>query len=90
MLLSRPDFFGGHPQCQPAGAWCRVKAVLSALDGVLAREKEAGVRLGRVKLFVGEYDAAGQLADVIQGDLEDTQRTAAEGNDFWARPSSSS
>jgi len=47
-LLNEPDFFW----CQPAGARCRVKAVLSALDGVLAAEREAGVSPGRVKLTV--------------------------------------
>jgi len=52
ILLNEPDFFGGYADCQPAGAWCRVKAVLSALDGVLAAEKEAGVDAGKVRLTV--------------------------------------
>jgi len=50
ILLNEPDFFGGFPECQPAGAWCRVKAALSALDGVLAAEREANVSAGRVNL----------------------------------------
>merc|ERR1712061_628182 len=52
VLLNEPDSFGGYPNCKPSGAWCRVKAVLSALDGVLAAEREAGVEAGRVKLTV--------------------------------------
>lgn len=44
ILMNEPDFLGGQPDCVPKGAaWCRVKAVLSSLDGVLAAEKEAGV-----------------------------------------------
>jgi len=52
ILLNEPDFFGGYPDCVPTGAWCRVKAMLSALDGVLAAEREAGIEPGRVKLTV--------------------------------------
>lgn len=52
ILLNEPDFFGGFPECQPAGAWCRVKAALSALDGVLAAERQARVDPGRVRLTV--------------------------------------
>lgn len=52
ILLNEPDFFGGYPNCAPSGAWCRVKALLSALDGVLAAEREAGVQAGRVRLTV--------------------------------------
>merc|ERR1739844_707106 len=52
ILLNEPDFFDGWPQCQPRGAWCHVKAAISALDGVLAAEKEAGVGAGRTKLTV--------------------------------------
>jgi len=43
ILLNEPDFFGPS---------CRVRAALSALDGVLAAEREAGVDAGRVKLTV--------------------------------------
>jgi len=52
ILLNEPDFFEHAPKCQPSGAWCRVKAALSAMDGVLAAENEAGVKAGRVKLTV--------------------------------------
>jgi len=52
ILLNEPDFFGAFPECEPAGAWCRVKAALSALDGVLAAERQAKVDPGRVKLTV--------------------------------------
>jgi len=52
VLLNEPDFFETAPKCQPSGSWCRVKAALSAMDGVLAAEKEAGVAAGRVRLTV--------------------------------------
>merc|ERR1740121_1171707 len=52
ILLNEPDFFGSDPNCQPSGAWCRVKAMLSALDGVLAAEREAGVKASHVRLTV--------------------------------------
>jgi len=52
ILLNEPDFLDGAPKCQPRGDWCHVKAAISALDGVLAAEKEAGVGAGRVKLTV--------------------------------------
>merc|ERR1719336_941463 len=52
ILLNEADGFGSLPECQPQGAWCRVKAAISALDGVLAAEKEAGVDAGRVKFTV--------------------------------------
>merc|ERR550539_1304392 len=52
ILLNEPDFFDAVPKCQPSGPWCRVKAAISALDGVLAAEKEAGVGAGRVKFTV--------------------------------------
>merc|ERR1712079_516170 len=42
----------GAPKCQPRGSWCHVKAAISALDGVLAAEREAGVSAGRVKFTV--------------------------------------
>merc|ERR1719401_535560 len=50
ILLNEPDFMEHQPQCQPSGFWCPLKAVLSALDGVLAAEKEAGVVAGHVRL----------------------------------------
>jgi len=52
ILLNEPDFFDSAPKCQPPGDWCRVKAAISALDGVLAAEKEAGVSAGRVRFTV--------------------------------------
>jgi len=52
ILLNEPDFFEIAPKCQPHGSWCRVKAAISALDGVLAAEREAGVSAGHVKLTV--------------------------------------
>merc|ERR1719400_2056912 len=52
ILLNEADGFGSLPECQPRGAWCRVKAAISALDGVLAAEREVGVDAGRVKFTV--------------------------------------
>jgi len=52
ILLNEPDFFESHDDCQPQGPWCRVKAAISALDGVLAAERQAGVSAGRVKFTV--------------------------------------
>jgi len=52
ILLNEPDFFEHAPKCQPPGAWCHVKALVSALDGVLAAEREAGITAGRVKFTV--------------------------------------
>lgn len=48
ILANEPDFYEFDPRCNPSGAWCRVKAVLSAFDGALAAEQEAGVAAGRV------------------------------------------
>lgn len=52
ILLNEPDFYDADPLCSPRGPWCRVKAAISALDGLLAAEKEAGVSAGRVRLSV--------------------------------------
>lgn len=52
ILMNEPDFYENDPMCKPAGPWCRVKAVLSALDGVLSAERDAEVEPGRVKLAV--------------------------------------
>merc|ERR1719491_1898914 len=52
VLMNEPDSFDQHGKCQPYGSWCRVKAVLSAMDGVLAAEREVGVAPGHVKLSV--------------------------------------
>lgn len=47
ILLNEPDLV--HPG---SGAVGRIKLVLSAMDGVLAAEKEAGVKAGRTRLTV--------------------------------------
>jgi len=52
VLMNEPDSFEQYAKCKPHGSWCRVKAVLSAMDGVLAAEREAGVSPGKVKLAV--------------------------------------
>merc|ERR1712165_661963 len=52
MLLDEPDGLGNLPECHPQGGWCRVKASVSALDGVLAAEREKGIEAGRVRLGV--------------------------------------
>jgi len=46
MLFNEPDFFRGYGRTAP------LKALVSALDGVLAAEREAGIKPGRVKLSV--------------------------------------
>eukprot|EP00928_Gymnodinium_smaydae_P014342 TRINITY_DN15234_c0_g1_i1.p1 TRINITY_DN15234_c0_g1~~TRINITY_DN15234_c0_g1_i1.p1 ORF type:complete len:394 (-),score=69.27 TRINITY_DN15234_c0_g1_i1:116-1183(-) len=53
ILQNEPDFFGAQPGCQPTdAAWCRVKAVLSAFDALLAAEREAGVNAEGVNVTV--------------------------------------
>jgi len=52
IILNEPDYVEHTPQCTPSGPWCRVKAAISAFDGILAAEKEAGVPAGRVKLSI--------------------------------------
>lgn len=52
VLLNEPDFFWTSPKCNPMGAWCHLKAALSALDGVLAAEKEMGINGDGVRLTV--------------------------------------
>jgi len=52
ILLNEPDFFEFQSKCSPSGPWCRVKAVLSAMDAVLSAEREAGIDGSRVKLTV--------------------------------------
>jgi len=46
ILMNEPDFFSLRSECPGQADWCRAKAALSALDGFLAAEKEAGVRGG--------------------------------------------
>lgn len=50
IILNEPDFLMYNPHCPDKAAWCRVKAVLSALDGLLAAERDAGISPGRVRL----------------------------------------
>eukprot|EP00490_Sorites_sp_Unknown_P022574 CAMPEP_0114677806 /NCGR_PEP_ID=MMETSP0191-20121206/50974_1 /TAXON_ID=126664 /ORGANISM="Sorites sp." /LENGTH=365 /DNA_ID=CAMNT_0001950913 /DNA_START=32 /DNA_END=1129 /DNA_ORIENTATION=+ len=52
ILMNEPDFWENDPLCTDRGPWCRVKAVISALDGVLAAEKEAKIDAGDVKFAV--------------------------------------
>jgi len=53
VLLNEPDFFEGAPKCKGRGALCHVKASISALDGLLAAEKEANITsTERVKLTI--------------------------------------
>jgi len=52
-LLNEPDYFEGAPKCNGRGQACGLKAALSALDGVLAAERELGIaNVSRVKLTV--------------------------------------
>jgi len=66
MLLNQPDYLELSPKCQPVGAWCRLRAVLSALDGVLAAENEAGIDAGNVRLAVSWSFS---VRDSIDGEL---------------------
>eukprot|EP00437_Effrenium_voratum_P023059 CAMPEP_0181413742 /NCGR_PEP_ID=MMETSP1110-20121109/9134_1 /TAXON_ID=174948 /ORGANISM="Symbiodinium sp., Strain CCMP421" /LENGTH=463 /DNA_ID=CAMNT_0023536575 /DNA_START=48 /DNA_END=1439 /DNA_ORIENTATION=- len=50
IIMNEPDFFENDPKCPGKAPWCRVKAVLSGLDGLLAAEREAGILPGRVNL----------------------------------------
>lgn len=43
VLLNEPDVFESQPKCAGRGSLCRLKASLSALDGVLAAEREMGL-----------------------------------------------
>ncbi|CAJ1459611.1 unnamed protein product [Effrenium voratum] len=52
IIMNEPDFYENDMLCKNEGAWCRARAVLSALDGVLAAEEEAEVLPGRTKLTV--------------------------------------
>jgi len=52
ILMNEPDFFDNDPLCTDRGDWCRVKAVISAFDGLLAAEEEAKVNGGDVKVTV--------------------------------------
>lgn len=50
ILFNEPDFLMYSPHCPDKASWCRVKAVLSAFDGLLAAERDAGISPGRVRL----------------------------------------
>lgn len=51
ILLNEPDFLDNR--CEPVLApWCRAKAAVSALEGLLHAEQEAGVQPGRVNLTI--------------------------------------
>eukprot|EP00439_Symbiodinium_sp_Y106_P010815 s7648_g1.t1 len=68
ILLNEPDFFEHDPLCKGRGAFCRVKAVISALDGVLAAEELAGIAPGRVHLTVTwSFAMRTSIDDVVQG-----------------------
>jgi len=72
ILLNEPDLV--HPGSHAAG---RIKLVLSALDGILAAETEAGVTAGRVRLTVtwsfAMHDALdGKFTGVTEWGFQDT------------------
>jgi len=58
VLLNEPDMLdfvdadGNRPNCTQSPARCRVKAAISALDGLLSAEKTAGITPGRVNLTI--------------------------------------
>jgi len=57
LLFNELDFFRGY------GPTVHVKAALSAMDGVLAAEREAGVKPGRVRLSIAWSNAPGKSLD---------------------------
>jgi len=71
VLQNAPDSlnFGGlpPPQCpQGLEAQCRVKAALSAFDGLLQAEKEAGVKPGSVNLTIAwSFDTRDSIDGVV-------------------------
>lgn len=52
ILLNEPDFTPCSPDKSGNKAWCRVQKALSAMDGVLQAEKEAGINAGSVGLTI--------------------------------------
>lgn len=55
ILLNEPDFlnFDNQPTCKGQAGWCRAKAAISALDGLMSAEQEAGVNGSeRVRLTI--------------------------------------
>merc|ERR1712176_219815 len=57
LLFNELDFFRGY------GRAVHARAAISALDGVLAAEREAGVEPGRVKLSIAWSNAPGTSLD---------------------------
>merc|ERR1719277_2090678 len=57
LLFNELDFFRGY------GRTAHARAAVSALDGVLAAEREAGVKPGRVKLSIAWSNAHGESLD---------------------------
>merc|ERR1740121_2799728 len=57
LLFNELDFFRGY------GRRVHARAAISALDGVLAAEREAGVKPGRVKLSIAWSNAPGTSLD---------------------------
>lgn len=57
LLFNELDFFRGY------GRTVHARAAISALDGVLAAEREAGVSPGRVKLSIAWSNAPGESLD---------------------------
>jgi len=57
LLFNELDFFRGYGKTAP------LRSALSALDGVLAAEKEAGVKPGRVRLSIAWSNAPGESLD---------------------------
>jgi len=57
LLFNELDFFRAH------GPTAHLRSALSAMDGVLAAEKEAGVKPGRVRLSIAWSNAPGESLD---------------------------
>jgi len=57
LLFNELDFFRAH------GRTAHLKSALSALDGVLAAEQEAGVQPGRVRLSIAWSNSPGESLD---------------------------
>jgi len=57
LLFNELDFFRAH------GPTAHLKSALSAMDGVLAAEREAGVKPGRVRLSIAWSNAPGESLD---------------------------
>merc|ERR1711920_873289 len=57
LLFNEPDFFRGY------GNLSHARSAISALDGILAAEREAGVHPGRVMLSIAWSNAPGKSLD---------------------------